>query len=520
MKKNIILFSTLLLLAFSSCTDYLTVNSESSFGEDLVFMDKEDINRVLSSVYVAVLHNDIYGNQFLQTLALNSDVEFTATSSSIKNVNGNDFRHFDGTAFGGQANNAWTAAYRGIERANLLINGIQNSSIEIDDELKQIMGEAKALRAMLFHDLVVYFGDIPFSTEPAYNWPSLNLPIVERNEILSTLIEDLCEIAPQMQYARDLLDGVERASREFCYALIARIALTRGGYALYPDTGNPAATGSMKRQTDYLKYYEIAKLYADSVIISGTHSLVKPFRDVFIDECNYIVANDDDPIFELPFLKNSSGTGGNVGYVHGPAGRSSSDGVTVHPWGPSNGGLRLNAFYRFSFDRSDLRLEYTVGMWSHDADGLAVILDDYSTYCNKWSKYWTIQGNALGNGSTGNTGINFPYMRYADVLLMYAEAVNELENGVTGANGEKAQDALRQVRNRAFVPALRQEKVEQYIQTASASKESFFNAIVNERKWEFGGENLRWKDLVRWKKTWYAGISTRRWFTTVLRIIS
>jgi len=83
-------------------------------------------------------------------------------------------------------------------------------------------------------------------------------------------------------------------------------------------------------------------------------------------------------------------------------------------------------------------------------------------------------------------------------LLMYAEAVNEVEDGVTGENGDKAQEALKIVRRRAFPKSFHAEKVDQYVEDVSASKETFFDAIFNERKWEFGGENMRWKDLVRW----------------------
>ena len=87
-------------------------------------------------------------------------------------------------------------------------------------------------------------------------------------------------------------------------------------------------------------------------------------------------------------------------------------------------------------------------------------------------------------------------MRYADVLLMYAEAVNELEGGVTGPNGAKAIEAFKQVRNRAFAFEDRSEKVDAYI-AANTSKDDFFKILMNERKWEFGDENMRWKDLVR-----------------------
>ena len=93
------------------------------------------------------------------------------------------------------------------------------------------------------------------------------------------------------------------------------------------------------------------------------------------------------------------------------------------------------------------------------------------------------------NTSSGSTGINFPYMRYADVLLMNAEAINELE-GPT----KEAQESLRQVRSRAFDD---QGAVNTYVTNAASSKEKFLQAVLDERKWEFAGENIRWRDLVR-----------------------
>ena len=84
-------------------------------------------------------------------------------------------------------------------------------------------------------------------------------------------------------------------------------------------------------------------------------------------------------------------------------------------------------------------------------------------------------------------------MRYADILLMHAEAENEL-NGPT----DEAKDALKRVRRRAFDESLWSSKVDQYVDSVSASKEDFFNAIVDERAWEFGGEMIRKYELIRW----------------------
>lgn len=495
MRKYIIFFS-ILLMGVSSCKDYLEVSSDSKYGEAYVFGTKEEINRVLTSVYAALMSNDTYGNAYFSTFALNSDVEFIPFSSAIRSVNGEDFKCFDGTQHGSSVRKFWDQEYESIERANIFINGLQKSPIydEKDPDFRQQLGEAKVLRAMFYHDLVVMYGDVPFTTEPSITLESLIIPIKDRNEILTYLINDLRSVAPGMKYASKLQFGVERVSKEFCYGLIARMALTRGGYALYPDLGNPNSVGTMKRQNDYKDYYKIAMQYADSVILSGTHALNKPFRQVFIDQCNNIVSNNDDPLFEIPFLRNSSS---NVGYVTGGSVASTND-VTTHIWGAVNGGMRLNAFYRYSFDRNDLRQDFTVGMWYYDALGVPQVRTDYSTHINKWSKLWANSSAALGSNSKDKTGINYPYMRYADVLLMYAEAVNEIENGVNGPNGTKAVNAFKEVRRRAFSAEDQAVKVDNYINAASASKDKFFQALALERKWEFGGENMRWKDLVRW----------------------
>jgi hypothetical protein len=497
--KNIKLILTILLLSgLSSCSDFLDVSTDSKFSDDYVFGSKEEINRALNSVYAYLLSNDTYGNKFYNTYALNNDVEFTTNSNYIQSTSGNEYKQFDATRSGSDLNSTWTAAYKCIEYANIFITGAEANELyaQGDTLIMQQVGEAKCLRAMNYHDMVVLFGDIPFSLTRSYDMgDNLVMPLASRDSILTVLINDLREVAPNMRFARDLTDGVERASKEFCWSLIARMAMTRSGYSLRPDA-NPNAIGTMERASDYRNYYEIARQYCDSVISSNTHGLNKAYNEVFIDQCNYIVDNSDDPIFEIPFLKESSG---NVGYIWGPKGEVQDDVTTgMNIWGKSDGGIRLNAFYRFSFDRNDLRL-YSIGMWYYAYDGTPAILNDYNNYCNKWSKFWAKSGNAQGVTSAGNTGINYPYMRYADVLLMYAEAINELEDGVTSANGAKAIAAFKEVRNRAFAPEHRGEKVDVYV-AANTSKNDFFKILMNERKWEFGGENMRWKDLVRWNK--------------------
>jgi hypothetical protein len=94
----------------------------------------------------------------------------------------------------------------------------------------------------------------------------------------------------------------------------------------------------------------------------------------------------------------------------------------------------------------------------------------------------------------GRTGVDWPVLRYADVLLMFAETQNE----IYGTPTDSAKWALKEVRKRAFPESGWPDKVDGYISKVSAGKKEFFNALVNERGWEFMGEGVRKDDLIRW----------------------
>jgi hypothetical protein len=247
----------------------------------------------------------------------------------------------------------------------------------------------------------------------------------------------------------------------------------------------------MERPANYQQYYAIALEYADSVIQHSGRSVGTDYAEVFTNQCNYIVDNGTgDIIFEIPFAAGSSG---DVGYMHGPTNTRTSDGTTTtNAWGYCSGGTQVSYFYRFAFDKNDKRRKYVNGMWYYDAQGVPTLKYGYTIHNNKWSKLW--QQSPRGNTTAGSTGINFPYMRYSDVLLTYAEAANEINNGPTA----EAQEAVRQVRARAFDETSEDYNamVTNYIAAAS-TKEDFLKLVLDERKLEFAGENMRWKDLVR-----------------------
>lgn len=491
MRLKNILYTGMALLSLTACNDFLDVDAPSSYTEDFVFGQKTEINRALNGVYAQALVGDLYGNAYQGNFVLNSDVDISISSNSAHAHN--TYRRFDCDDQGGDIYKYWTASYNLIEYANRFIRSLQNSPLydKNDKEIMQWMGEAKCLRAMAYHDLVVMFGDVPFTFDPASEHGSdFVIPVADRQTVQDSIINDLKGIAPYMSSGNSVT--VERCSKEFAQAMIARIALTAGGYSLRPDKSNAKSYGKMERPSNYIEYYKVAREFADSVITAGTHSLSLPYSEVFVKECNYALVNNDDVIFEFPFSKEGNG---NTGYAQGPT-YSSYEGKTVGAWGECNGGVRLNAFYRFLFRDNDMRREFVNGLWYYsyftNADGVlqdsVYIRNDYSVHCNKWSKLWTDETLALGNDKSGSTGINYPYMRYADVLLMYAEADNE----INGAPSDKAIECLSKVHSRAFLNG-----DADFVSQASASKDAFQKAVLDERKWEFAGENSRWRDLVR-----------------------
>ena len=485
MKLRNIFIAGLSAVALVSCNDYLEVDAPSkNFPED-VFSDSRAMVRALNGVYASMLSNNLYGDKLINTFCLNSDVDFVSNSSQY--TQSNKYSRFDCDPDGSDLKNTWADLYHGIEVCNLFIEGAEGSPAydpeNPDANILQMIGEAKVARAMFYHDLIWMFGDVPFSTNSSQTTETMVYPITDRIQILDFLIKDIAGVADNMMDPSQLSEGIERISRQAAYAMIARLAMTAGGWYLAPDGDT---YGKMTRTANYLDYYKIAREYAKKVIDSNVHHLNKDYYKVFVDECNNIVTNNDDPIFEIPFAKESTG---NIGYIHGPK-MEQYEGETPHPYGKANPGVKLNAFYRFMFDEDDQRRDYVNQLFRYTADGseYACRLDNsYTVQNGKWSKLWVNGG--LGKITEGNTGINFPYLRYADVLLMFAEADNEIEGQPTAA----AIAAVREVRERAFrnTNPIKAEAFE------CSGYEEFKKTILDERKFEFAGENMRWRDLVR-----------------------
>ncbi|MEO6732938.1 MAG: RagB/SusD family nutrient uptake outer membrane protein [Ferruginibacter sp.] len=472
MKNKIYLIAAAVSLFAVSCKKILQPETPSAFTQDYIFSTEADAKKAVNGVY-ALFNTDAFTSRVSNNYAGNTDVEVGGVATGTDGAR-RDIWSFEATASNSELLVVWNNAYNSINRANECIEGIEASAIGNTAGMKQLKGEAKILRAYWYYLLVNHWGDVPFQVNATKAGDNFYLPRTGRDSILSYLIDDLVATEPNMMWADQLDYGTERINREFALGLISRLSLMRGGYWLYPDM-------TMKRKDDYLKYYQLANSYCKKLLDLKPRSL-SPFAKVFENINKSIKVTNDDVLYEVAFAPGAGDVGWNMG-------------VTVaggtHQYGSGGGTMLLTPNYYHSFDTTDLRLAATCSLVSYDANLLQQPVATTSIGMNKWNRLLRV-GN-LGPSTAKGTGINYPVMRYTDVLLMLAETENEI-SGPTAI----AQNALKIVRQRAFPTSLWDSKVTAYIATASAGKATFFNAIVNERAWEFGGEFLRKYDLARW----------------------
>jgi starch-binding outer membrane protein, SusD/RagB family len=470
-----------LMLGLSSCESYLDTDSPSTFDSEYLFSSTDDALKVLYSVY-AIFPRDGFTSRMSCVWLQNTDVEAMALTSNLKDGTRRDIWALDPLSTWSEIKSRWDECYLAIDRANQCIEGIEASELYLagNESMKQMLGEAYCLRAYWYWMLCNYWGDVPLALKASTYGMDLNTPRVDKDSIYSIMIHNLIVHESDMQWASDG-PTIERMSREFAMGMIARLSLFRAGYSMQYD-------GTMARKSDYKAYYDTARIYCQKLIASKEHTLNSSFSDVFNKECALSVVENSDVLYEVAFASSS---GGDVGWCVGvpvSSGTGSYGSTTIQ--------VNFTPSYYYSFDTCDLRQKATCtynGYYVYESSSsyTEMPLGYNSIACNKWSR--TRLPSAPGASSSKGTGINWPIMRYSDVLLMLAESENELNDGPT----DSARWALKQVRNRAFSSTNKAAKVDAYVDSIS-TKEDFFNAIVNERAWEFGGECYRKFDLVRW----------------------
>ena len=481
MKNNIKLaILSMSLMGLASCD--MDAPSISTLDESSVFATYSLAESEVMSIHVSFGETNSYRGRFLPYYGVNSDIEWGNAPSYADRVSDKQsLWNYSTQAANGQmntANNAYAKFYEGIERANLAIKGIrQYGNIENNADMRHLLGEALTLRAVIYNDLLKAWGDVPARFEPN-NSDNMYLPRTNRDVIYKQLLADLLEAEDYCYWAKEnaITKTTERVNKDFVKALRARLALYAGGYGLRGDGYRLSKDPELAPE----KMYQIAKQECEEVIAHGSSKLGS-FKENFVKLCQDNVTAGGESLWEIPF---SAGRG-RVLYTWGLK-HNAKDQYTQQSQGGIN---RAVSTLYYDYDPEDIRRDITVVPyeWSKDLkDGKAhVVLSGLNKMCFGKLRYEWMSRIVT---STNDDGVNWQYMRLADVYLMAAEAENELGN--TAAAWSYMKPVLDRVLPAAKVSALQTKY--------TASQQAFREGIYDQRALEFAGEALRKADLVRW----------------------
>ena len=480
--KNYIKLSILSmsLVAFASCD--MDAPSISTLDESSVFATYSLAESEVMSIHVSFGETNSYRGRFLPYYGVNTDVEWGNAPSFADRVSDKqslwNYATLPGNGQMNTTNNAYAKFYEGIERANLAIAGIRKyGKIEENANMRHLLGEALTLRAVIYNDLIKAWGDVPARFEPN-NSDNMYLPRTNRDVIYKQLLADLLEAEGYCYWANEnaITKSTERVSKDFVKGLRARLALYAGGYGLRGDGYRLSKDPDLAPA----KMYEIAKKECEEVIDHGS-SRLGSFKENFVKLCEDNVTAGGESLWEIPF---SAGRG-RVLYTWGLK-HNAKDQYTQQAQGGVN---RAVSTLYYDYDPEDVRRDITVVPYEWSKEQVSgnsyVTLSGLNKMCFGKLRYEWMKRIVT---STNDDGVNWQYMRLADVYLMAAEAENEL------GSTETAWKFMQPILDRALPAA----KVLELKAKYTASQQAFREAIYDQRALEFAGEALRKADLVRW----------------------
>ncbi|RZK43419.1 MAG: RagB/SusD family nutrient uptake outer membrane protein [Pedobacter sp.] len=396
MKTKLSMLMLVLLFSVSSCQKYLEVLPKDFVSPENYFNNENELNTALVGVYDIMGSAALYGETLWSQFEIATDESFFRQSGTTLGVQ----------VYNYESNNSsvqvmWRALYAGIERANILLANIDKPQMS-DANRDVVRGQALFLRAYYYFLLTSNWGDVPLILTPT---GSVNNP-----EIARTPLKDVyAQILKDMTTAETLVKPISdynfagRVSKSAVQGILARVCLKMAGHPLKDES----------------KYAEAAK-WAKMVINSGLHSLNPSYEQIFI---NHMQDKYDvkECIWEVEFTGNLLQAGvnetGRLGVLGGLAGTNDEIGNSYGQW---NGTRVLYDIYK----PQDLRRDWNIGFYYYSG---ATKNKVYQTVAEAKSVgKWRREYELLTPKNRNYNGANFPLLRYSDVLLMYAEATNEV----------------------------------------------------------------------------------------------
>ncbi len=495
------LFLTL-AIALSSC-NVLDVDPEHVMAPENFYETKDEVVYGLAGVYGVLNSEAVYGNYYSLMMSNTDDLCYQNRSQ-----NGSYTYWYTHTSSNSHIYQTWSKLYEGIKNANEFMSAIKDNEF---DEDGKFFAEARFMRAYYHFILAQTWGDVPLRNKAVSSPSMAEIAATPQVEVLQWCANEMkATLDTFSEY--DVTSAPSRVSRSTIQGILARVYLFLAGE-------------SVKGVEDKAQMWADAAYYAGEVIGSGVHALNPSYSQVFI---NMISDTYDKSYFESMWEAEFTGNHSAGSWSNGRIGdliglQSTSSNSKFSEWNCNysyawyNGTLKLWDLY-WTMDRttaedqstsiSDTRQEWNLpnynyaGSKSSALDKVYVASYDKTPYVYENKSSFVDLTVGAGQRNAGKfrreseyegsmtakdlyTHINFPILRYSDVLLMYAEAINESEG-----NYQAAYNAVKEVRDRAQIET---KNVSEY-----SSKEAMRELVRNERGRELAFESLRKYDLIRW----------------------
>lgn len=479
MKTNKILSAILILVLATGCHDeFLQDKAYSIITEDNYFKTSSDALTAVNGIYKTLGDGNMYQRDLLM---LN---EYTSEAVTTRLEVGSAYSNWDTWNYQiGYFSGIYSNHYRMIERANQVIKNVPKC--EMLESLKQrVIGEATFLRALAYFNLVRIYGGVPLKLDPTADFKTLEFPRASATEVYAQIIKDLTwvyESAGMPKTSAYATADKGRVGRSAVQALLGKVYLTRASDATVAQSG------------DYQKAIDILK----ACVSEGDRSLVPSYANLF----SMTNENNAEIIFDIQYIRRA-GLGGNLTPFL-------ATGTTQELYMISYYDYPADITFYKSFEPDDQRRAVTfhdrmkvkigsatvevyfdpnadplVGAWKRADDNTLVPRATVPEPVPGFRKFIDTDIAARGDAEEPN----YVILRYSDVLLMLAEAINETNNGPTA----EAYNYLNMVRRRAFGKPI--DIPDATVDYANLDKAGFRLAVYTERRKEFVIEGHAWFD--------------------------
>lgn len=467
----------------TSCEDFLAETTYDFYDEQDFYNDVSQLELAVNGAYEVLSQKMTYGHFMLVN---DCDTDLSHIKGSGTGQVARDLGHYNIYTAHTWIEEAWGFYYTGIDRVNRIM--ANKDRVALPDEaskvtFKRLIAEARLLRGICYFDLVRMWGDVPLKLTASDNGENFAMTRTDREEVYQQIVDDMKAAADDLPWHDELSSYEGRPTKGAAMGLLARTYLFRAGYSLRQN-------GKMERPDKYLEYYGKVKDICAEIINSHHHSLNASYEKVFKNVCENVM-EPSEVMYEVQFFNPSGETdhSSKIGSYNSPEIHKDSS------YGLGNSFIKTTHFAYDLYEAGDIRRETAIATFKIDAKDKVSQIPRSKSFTwapGKWRRNW-VPGPPK---DLENLDINFILLRYSDVLLMYAEAVNEVD----GQLDPLGLECLNQVRRRAYGYAPATANAIDFKASDFSGQQSVRDYLFVERARELCFEGFRRFDLIRWNQ--------------------